>query len=53
MFLGFYEGRNCMYYEKVFEIDTVSASVQRCIDVYIFNSVHIKITALSSPTKTK
>ncbi len=42
-----------MYYEKVFEIDTVSAALQRCVDIYIFNSVHIKITALSSPTKTK
>ncbi len=36
-----------MYYEKVFEIDTVSTALQRCIDIYIFNSVHIKITALS------
>ena len=48
MFLGFYEGRNCMYYEKVFEIDTSSAGLQRCVDVYIFDSVHIKITAPST-----
>ena len=39
-----------MYYEKVFEIDTVSVALQRCIDVYIFNSLHIKITAFS-PSK--
>ena len=50
MFLGFYEGRNSMYYEKIFDIDTVSAALQRCIDVCIFNSLHIKITALSNPT---
>ncbi len=39
-----------MYYEKVFEIDTVSAALQRCIDIYIFNFVHIKITALRFST---